>query len=38
MVYRSTVSTHRAERLGNWLDQRRKRVLAVGALSLSSAF
>jgi predicted RND superfamily exporter protein len=32
MVYRSTVSTHRAERLGAWLDKRRKRVLVVGAV------
>src|SRR6188508_1323950 len=32
MVYRSTVSTHRAERLGAWIEQRKKRVLVVAAV------
>lgn len=32
MVYRSTVSTHRAERLGAWIDRRRRAVLVLAAL------
>jgi predicted RND superfamily exporter protein len=32
MVYRSTVSTHRAERLGAWIQPRRWQVLAIAAL------
>lgn len=32
MVYRSTVSSHRAQRLGAWIEKRRKRVLGVAAL------
>ena len=32
MVYRSTVSTHRAERLGAWIAQRRLAVLVIAAV------